>query len=36
LFGDQAAVEYEGTLSPFNLCDGELPVSTLTASSESS
>jgi len=35
LFGDQAAVEYEATLSPFSLCDGELPVSTLTASSES-
>ena len=34
LFGDHAAVEYEGELSPFSLCDGELPVSTLTATSE--
>ncbi len=35
LFEDQAAVEYEDALSPSRLCDGELAVSTLTASSES-
>ena len=35
LFGDHAAIEYEGEVSPFSLCDGELPVSTLTATSES-
>ncbi len=34
LFGDHAAIDYEGALSPFVLCDGERPVSTLTANSE--
>ena len=34
LFGDHAAVEYEGARSPLNSCDGELPVCTLTATSE--
>jgi len=35
LFGDHAAVEYEGALSPLSLCDGEPPVCALTATSES-
>ena len=35
LFGDHAAVEYEGALSPLSLCDGEPHVCALTATSES-
>ncbi len=35
LFGDHAAMEYEDALSPFMLCDGECPVNTPTANSES-
>lgn len=35
LFGDHAAMEYEGALSPFMLRDSECPVSTLTANSAS-
>ena len=35
LFGDHTAIDYEGALSPLRLCDGELPVSTFTATSES-
>ncbi|KAA6422014.1 MAG: hypothetical protein FRX49_08032 [Trebouxia sp. A1-2] len=35
LFGDHTAIDYEGALSPLRLCDGELPVSNFTATSES-